>query len=614
MIETVSVSPNRKRTKYVKVQSSSCLLFRPENFFRFLWEIIMLILALYLGVSVPFILAFQGYEFYPIFFDNFVTGLYILDIFVNLNTAVYIRGHLVIERKLIVKEYIKFWFWIDSSSALPIDLIIEKSTDSITYFKTFRLIKVVRIFKLVKLIKLSKLKYTFSKIEDFVSNRHVITFLSILKLQIYIYIVAHLIACSMFSVSSTYLEPESFVNLVINKCEDSNSNKEMYLTSIYWAYTTMVSIGYGDISPQCTGERILGIGCMLTSSVTFGVILGYISSMLSKNSEIENKRREIQWSAKHYLKSNSVPSSLQTKIKMYLDFKLEESTHFEVDLYDLLEILSEPLREQIFLHLNGAELINCKTFTLFPSIFSTKLSRYMHSQTFAPSDDILIESSLPVGIFFIQSGLVEIYDRKSKATIKTLGFSSYFGEIGLFTRKKVCASVRCCSYTEVLMLTVEDFDLVIEGFPECLKVFESIRDQCETSLEVLGIKCYLCGGAGHVARFCCFVEKIRQANKMVWLAQEVGSRKVGRKDLKRFRFRPRYSEFVWGFRKDRKMVLDRVLGDGLRIERALDRVRKTGINTKEIHTIFKKPNQQTTTYLSNILDEDDDDIDEIDLD
>ena len=614
MIETKSISPKRKQTNYTKGQSNSCLLFKPENFFRFFWEIIMLILALYLGVSVPFNLAFQGYEFYPIYFDNFVTGLFILDILINLNTAVYIRGHLVIERKLIVKEYLKFWFWIDSTSALPIDLIIEKSTDNITYLKTFRLIKVVRIFKLVKLIKLSKLKYTFSKIEDFVSNRHIITFLSILKLQIYIYIVAHFMGCSMFSVSSSYLEPDSFANLVINKCEDANSTKEMYLTSIYWAYTTMVSIGYGDISPRCTGERILGIGCMLTSSVTFGVILGYISSMLSKNSEIENKRREIQWSAKHYLKSNSVPSSLQTKIKMYLDFKLEESEHFEVDLYDLLEILSEPLREQIFLHLNGAELINCKTFKLFPSTFPTKLSRYMHSQTFAPSDDILIESSLPIGIFFIQSGLVEIYEKKSKATIKTLGFSSYFGDIGFFTRKKVCASVRCCSYTEVLLLTIEDFDLVIKGFPESLKVFDMIRNECDKSLKVLGIKCYLCEGDGHVARFCCFVEQIREANRMVWLGQEEVIRKVGFRDIKRYRFKPRYSEFIWGLRNDRKKILSKVLGTDLRIERAFERVRKTSIKNKEIHNVFKKPIEQTTTYLSNILDEDDEDIDEIDLD
>jgi hyperpolarization activated cyclic nucleotide-gated potassium channel 2 len=32
-----------------------------------------------------------------------------------------------------------------------------------------------------------------------------------------------------------------------------------YINSIYWAVTTMITVGYGDISPQTPIERLFGI-------------------------------------------------------------------------------------------------------------------------------------------------------------------------------------------------------------------------------------------------------------------------------------------------------------------------------------------------------------------
>jgi hypothetical protein len=366
----------------------------------------------------------------------------------------------------------------------------------------------------------------------------------------------------------------------------------------------MVSIGYGDISPRTTEERFLGIGCMLMSSVTFGVVLGYTSSILTKNAEFENQRRDIIWSAKHYLKTNKVNKALAKKVRMYLEFKLQESVNLEVDLFDLLEILSEPLREQIFLHLNGSELSNCKVFDKFPDFFTNKISRFMHSKTYAPEDDILIESSIPVGIFFIQSGLIQIYNRKSKQKIKELGYSDYFGEIGFFTRKKLCASVMSVNYSEVLLLTIEDFDSILESFPEAMKVFQNIQNSCKENLNVLNVKCFLCDQTGHVAKFCNFIEQIREANKLAWLGNNKNSRKVGVRRMKRYRrCRGNYSEFVWGYSSDKKKIIQRVFKDDKKIESAksknFDQVR---IRNEQI---FYKHPALVSTYLSNILDDDD---------
>lgn len=70
----------------------------------------MLGLVLYLSISVPLLLAFEVSSLFPSFMEYLITSIYILDIPININTAVYINGFVSLNRKEIMKEYFKFWF------------------------------------------------------------------------------------------------------------------------------------------------------------------------------------------------------------------------------------------------------------------------------------------------------------------------------------------------------------------------------------------------------------------------------------------------------------------------------------------------------------------------
>lgn len=59
-----------------------------------------------------------------------------------------------------------------------------------------------------------------------------------------------------------------------------------YLTSLYWAATTMTSTGYGDITPHSGSERTFSIVAMVTGLLIFGYTLGLIAATLTNSASI----------------------------------------------------------------------------------------------------------------------------------------------------------------------------------------------------------------------------------------------------------------------------------------------------------------------------------------
>ena len=55
-------------------------------------------------------------------------------------------------------------------------------------------------------------------------------------------------------------------------------NSHHYVASLYWAMTTALTIGYGDVVPNTTLERIFVCVMMLASSVLYASIFGQARS------------------------------------------------------------------------------------------------------------------------------------------------------------------------------------------------------------------------------------------------------------------------------------------------------------------------------------------------
>ncbi|EGB12308.1 hypothetical protein AURANDRAFT_9605, partial [Aureococcus anophagefferens] len=56
--------------------------------------------------------------------------------------------------------------------------------------------------------------------------------------------------------------------------------RRRYLAAMYWAFTTMTTVGYGDITPAGDMERIYAIFAMLMGVSFYSYIIASVSSMV----------------------------------------------------------------------------------------------------------------------------------------------------------------------------------------------------------------------------------------------------------------------------------------------------------------------------------------------
>lgn len=120
------------------------------------------------------------------------------------------------------------------------------------------------------------------KFEEFIMNDMINAFLSFLKVVVVILFIAHWMACTFYLIGSIELDTEPVCWLTIAKVQDK-SNFDKYVISLYWAFTTMTTVGYGDVAPYTMNEKIYAIFSMLIACGVFAYVVGSIETIARRS-------------------------------------------------------------------------------------------------------------------------------------------------------------------------------------------------------------------------------------------------------------------------------------------------------------------------------------------
>jgi voltage-gated potassium channel len=204
------------------------------------FQLIILLFSIYSLISllvvmiVPVSLEMENLLNY---IDNIVCLFFLFDFAYNLIKA---------SNKL---EYMK-WGWIDLLSSIP----MYDFTRAGRIFRIFRLIRLLRAFKSAKILA---------------------SFLFKSKSHGALLTVAIVALLALFASSIAILEVENKPECTIKTAEDA----------LWWSYSTMTTVGYGDKYPITTMGRLIAAVLMTVGVAICGTFTAYIASWFMERHE-----------------------------------------------------------------------------------------------------------------------------------------------------------------------------------------------------------------------------------------------------------------------------------------------------------------------------------------
>ena len=199
-----------------------------------LFVLLFSVLALFALVIDTFFILSPELSDLLTYFDTFICIFFLFEFLYRLLTA---------KNKL---QYLK-WGWIDLLASIP-------NTDYLRLGRIFRLIRIIRIIKAYNSLK----EFT----NQFFEDRSKGALYSTLLLSLFL----------VMASSIAILQLESTTNRNIKTAEDA----------LWWSFTTVTTVGYGDCFPVTTGGRVIGVVLMIFGIGIFSTLAASITTILNK--------------------------------------------------------------------------------------------------------------------------------------------------------------------------------------------------------------------------------------------------------------------------------------------------------------------------------------------
>jgi len=442
----------------------------PNDATRKWWDLMVVFLLMYVGITVPLHIGINitvtgGWKI----FNYFIDTVFLVDMVIAFRTPFEVEDPhtgvrtLCDDSRAVVRFYMTGWFWIDMPTCIPFDEVakllvtcvpsaeVSCQGSPVKLLRTVRLVRLAKGLRVLKMMKVDIFKTIMETIGLGVSVKYY--GIAMVKLSALLMILAHFNACAWY-----YFAED---DLYCKGCDydmSESTNFDKYIAALYWAVQSMTTVGYGDMTAQTTGQRLLSIFTMYVGATVFGYIVGNMANILSLRNASKKLYTAKMDQLEEFMEDINVPEDLRERVRSHYKIKYENNKVF--DEQRILAELPGSLGIELALHIRS-DLIKCSPL-LRDNHRTFAASVISHGEiTVEQAGELVIRAGdVARNVYFMEQGLAEVLmtiDGEDR-TVGQIREGDFFGTIGCLITDKHPISVVCQLDSKLLMISKEDFN------------------------------------------------------------------------------------------------------------------------------------------------------------
>ncbi|XP_015185534.1 PREDICTED: potassium voltage-gated channel subfamily H member 2 isoform X14 [Polistes dominula] len=473
--------------------------------FKAVWDWVILLLVMYTAIFTPYVAAFvlsepdynskknKKYGDDPIVIIDFIVDVtFIVDIIINFRTTFVNNNDEVVSHPVkIAVHYLKGWFIIDLVAAIPFDLLLvgsdtDETTTLIGLLKTARLLRLVRVAR---------------KIDRYSEYGAAV----LLLLMASFALIAHWMACIWYAIGNaerpTLKSKVGWLDILANDTHQfySHNNtggpsiKSRYITALYFTFSSLTSVGFGNVAPNTDAEKIFTIIVMLIGSLMYASIFGNVSAIIQRLYSGTARYHTQMLRVREFIRFHQIPNPLRQRLEEYFQHAWTYTNG--IDMNSVLKGFPECLQADICLHLNRNLLNNCRAFEGASPGCLRALSLKFKTTHAPPGDTLVHRGDVLTSLYFISRGSIEIL--KDDIVMAILGKDDIFGENPCIypTVGKSSCNVRALTYCDLHKIHRDDLLDVLALYPEFsnhfsqnLEITFNMRDEEQAGVDPMSAR------------------------------------------------------------------------------------------------------------------------------
>ena len=212
----------------------------------------------------------------------------------------------------------------------------------------------------------------------------------------------------------------------LSMCKSPHEMSHRYITSLYWSFATITTVGYGDVSATTIAERCFAIVAVISGGLLFSMLVAQMSHLLNKmsRSSDEAHHRKLDQLGQFLRDNPELPGSLTQRLVRLFRRHRQASYNVRELMQDVPISVQSDVAYFIYKNILDEVPFLRSSDEAFIADVCARLRTIIY-----PENCIVYRAGEPGSdLFIVKKGVIETLDIDMRTVVSLGGDCSYFGE------------------------------------------------------------------------------------------------------------------------------------------------------------------------------------------